>query len=69
MTPYSSTPTQSTISELYVDPGRSMVRVQWSKGTRRVRRAARSTIPTELKVADTYLIFSEVSYRYVPAVG
>ena len=27
------------------------------------------TIPAALKVASTYLIFSEVSYRYVPAVG
>ena len=34
-----------------------------------MRREATITIPTELKVADTYLIFSEVSYRYVPAVG
>ena len=33
------------------------------------RRQPLSTIPTELKVADTYLIFSEVTYRYMPAVG
>ena len=26
-------------------------------------------IPTALKVGDTYLIFSEVTYKYVPTVG
>ncbi len=36
---------------------------------RRGGRAAAVTIPTALKVAGTYLIYSEVSYRYVPAVG
>ena len=69
MTPYSSTPTKSTITELYVDPNTLAARVQWSKGS--VPRAAGSavTIPTALQVGDTYLIFSEVSYLYVPAVG
>src|SRR3990170_1975199 len=68
MTPYPSSPTQSTISELYVDSSK-VVKVMWSKG--HAPRAAGSTItiPTELQVPDTYLIFSEVSYRYVPTVG
>ena len=35
MTPYSSTPTQSTVSELYVTPGTLVVKVQWSKGAPR----------------------------------
>ena len=71
MTPYSSTPTQATITEFYVDPTTQVARVQWSKGvTRRAAaRNARSTIPTALQVGGTYLIFSEVSYKYVPAVG
>jgi len=69
LTPYSSTPTQGTISELYVNPGTLKATVQWSKGS--VPRTVTSTvpIPAALAVAGTYLIFSEVSYVYVPAVG
>jgi Flp pilus assembly protein TadG len=69
MTPYSSTPTKATISELYIDPNTLKARVQWSKGA--VPRAVSSavTIPAALAVAGTYLIFSEVSYLYTPAVG
>ena len=69
MTPYSSAPTQSTISELYVTPGSLVVKVMWSKGYAPRATGSTITIPTELKVAGTYLIFSEVKYRYVPAVG
>jgi Flp pilus assembly protein TadG len=69
MWPYPSTPTKSTISELYVDPRTLAARVQWSNGS--VPRLAGSTvaIPTALQVGGTYLIYSEVSYLYVPAVG
>jgi len=69
MTPYPSTPTQSTISELYVVPGSLVVKVMWSQGSVPRGTGTTITIPNELKVAGTYLIFSEVSYRYVPAVG
>ena len=68
MTPYSSSPTQSTISELYVDASK-VVKVMWSQGHAPLDPGNPVTIPTELMVADTYLIFSEVSYKYVPAVG
>lgn len=69
MTPYDNTPVRSTITELYVDPNTLQARVQWSKGS-----AARTTgtpvnIPTALAVGGTYLIFSEVSYLYVPTIG
>jgi Flp pilus assembly protein TadG len=69
MTPYSSAPIRSTISELYVDPNTLVARVQWSNGS--FPRAVSSTvvIPAALAVAGTYLIFSEVSYHYTPAVG
>jgi Flp pilus assembly protein TadG len=69
MTPYSSTPTKSTISELYVDPNTLVARVQWSNGS--FPRAVSSTvvIPSALAVAGTYLIYSEVSYLYVPTIG
>jgi Flp pilus assembly protein TadG len=69
MTPYSSTPTLSTISELYVVPGTLVVKVMWSQGSAPRGVGSTITIPSELKVSGTYLIFSEVSYRYVPAVG
>ena len=69
MTPYSPTPTQSTISELYVVPGTLVVKVMWSQGSAPRGVGTTITIPSELKVSGTYLIFSEVSYRYVPAVG
>jgi len=69
MTPYDSAPIKSTITELYVDPSTLKAKVQWSKGD-----AARTTgttvaIPTALQIGGTYLIFSEVSYKYVPTVG
>jgi Flp pilus assembly protein TadG len=69
MTPYSPTPTKSTITELWVDPSTLKARVQWSQGA--VPRATSSTvtIPTALAVAGTYLIFSEVSYLYKPTIG
>ena len=68
MTPYSSAPTQSTISELYVDASK-VVKVMWSKGAVPRAKGTTITIPSELQVPDTYLIFSEVSYQYVPTVG
>nr|WP_244541988.1 TadE/TadG family type IV pilus assembly protein [Afipia sp. GAS231] len=69
MTPYSATPVRSTITELYVDPATKVARVQWSKGS--APRTAGTTvgIPTALAVGDTYLIYSEVSYAFVPTVG
>jgi Flp pilus assembly protein TadG len=81
MTPYSASPTQSTITELYVDPTTHQARVQWSKastfnssGNVVLGASTHSpgdivTVPTALKVDGTYLIWSEVSYKYVPAVG
>ncbi|HEY5130301.1 MAG TPA: TadE/TadG family type IV pilus assembly protein [Bradyrhizobium sp.] len=72
MTPYPSTPTKATISELYVDPATLRARVQWSKSYQGgTVRAVSSTvaIPTQLAIAGTYLIFSEVSYLYTPTIG
>jgi Flp pilus assembly protein TadG len=69
MTPYASTPTKSTITELYVDPTTKAARVQWSQGTTPRGAGTTVAIPAELQVGGTYLIFSEVSYLYVPTVG
>jgi Flp pilus assembly protein TadG len=72
MTPYPTAPVNAIISELYVDPNSLQARVQWSKayqgGTARAV-SSTVTIPTALAVAGTYLIFSEVSYLYVPTIG
>jgi Flp pilus assembly protein TadG len=69
MTPYDAVPVKSTITELYVDPATKIARVQWSVGD--AARGAGSTvaIPAALQVGGTYLIYSEVSYKYVPVVG
>jgi Flp pilus assembly protein TadG len=69
MTPYPSAPTSSTISELYVDPATKVARVQWSQGSAPRGAGTTVTIPGALQVGDTYLIYSEVSYLYVPTVG
>jgi Flp pilus assembly protein TadG len=69
MTPYPSTPTQSTISELYIDPTTKAARVQWSQGSAPRGAGTTVAIPTALQVGGTYLIYSEVSYLYVPTVG
>jgi Flp pilus assembly protein TadG len=70
MTPYSGTPINSTVSELYVDPRTLQARVQWSQGAApRAIGSPVTTLPPALAVGGTYLIFSEISYLYVPAVG
>jgi len=83
MPPYSPTPTKAQISEIYIDLSRNAT-VSWSKAatvgagatqatlttsTRNVGDNVTSFIPSQLLIPQTYLILSEVSYRYVPAVG
>jgi Flp pilus assembly protein TadG len=68
--PTLGTPMSGTISELYVDPTTHKARVQWSKGTSPLTLGSIvTTVPTALLVDDTYLIYSQVSYQYVPTVG
>ncbi len=69
MTPYSSTPNKSTITELYVEKTTLVAKVVWSKGSSPRSVGSSVAIPAALAVSDTYLIFSEVSYLYTPAVG
>jgi Flp pilus assembly protein TadG len=83
LSPYSVTPVEPTISEIYVDASK-IAKIQWSKSATLslvsgapkavLKNSSRSkgdvvTIPPGLQVADTYLIWSEVDYKYVPAVG
>lgn len=77
LTPYSATPLKTTITEIYIDPSTGVARAQWSKGD--AVRGAGSTVPVpaDLIARDTqnkiipnqYLIFTESSYLYKPAVG
>jgi Flp pilus assembly protein TadG len=77
MTPYSATPLKSTITELWIDPSTSNARVQWSQGSAPRAQGSSVVIPPNLIVKDSsgkvfpnqYLIYSEVSYLYTPAVG
>ena len=68
MTPYSATPVQSTITEIWVNNSQQ-ARVQWSKGSNQHSVGSTLTIPGALQVKNTYLIYSEVSYQYVPTIG
>jgi Flp pilus assembly protein TadG len=68
--PTLGTPMSGTISELYVDVNTGQVRVQWSKGTSPLTVGSTvTTVPTALQVKGSYLIYSQVSYQYVPTVN
>ena len=69
MTPYATAPLNSTISELYVDPATLTAKVKWSKGTAPRGIDTTVSIPAALQIGGTYLIYAEVNYKYVPAVG
>ncbi|WP_334513973.1 TadE/TadG family type IV pilus assembly protein [Bradyrhizobium sp. AZCC 1693] len=85
MTPYPPSPLIFSITEVYVDKTTAVARVQWSKGltidtSGNVAIAAAAphnmgdvvVLPPGLVVAKakgTYVIWSEVSYKYTPTVG
>jgi Flp pilus assembly protein TadG len=83
LTPYASTPVNTTISEIYVDTNK-VAKIQWSKAATVATGAQQATlatssrnagdvvtnlVPAALLVKQTYLLFSEVSYRYTPTIG
>jgi Flp pilus assembly protein TadG len=83
MAGYDPSPTKATLSEIYVDNS-GVAKIQWSQAaiigsgasqatlvssTRNAGDDVTSVIPAELLVKKTYLIFSEVSYQYVPTIG
>ena len=83
MTPYPPSPLVSSITEVYIDKVSGVARVQWSKGltistTGDVTIAATAphnpgdvvTLPPTIVAAKgTFVIWSEVSYKYTPAIG
>ncbi len=70
MSPYSTTTLKMTISCLNIDNA-SAVKVKWSATQGGTARSVGSSvsIPSALVVANTQLLFSEVSYNYTPAIG
>jgi Flp pilus assembly protein TadG len=83
MTPYPPSPLISSITQVYVDKTTAVARVQWSRGltidaTGKVEIAPTAPhnpgdvvpLPPDLvKAKGTYVIWSEVGYKYTPAVG
>lgn len=78
LTPYSATPLQATITEIYIDPATGAGRAQWSKGYAPRSAGSSVPVPANLIVRDSvtnailpnqYLIFTEAKYLYTPAVG
>lgn len=80
-TPYSAAPMKGQISEIYVDTT-GKATILWSKGatysassvtltasTRNAGDNVTTVVPAALLVKQTYLIFSEVSYQYLPLGG
>jgi Flp pilus assembly protein TadG len=69
MTPYSAAPIAQTITEIWVNPA-LQARVQWSKGPAALTAGTVvASFPATLAVANTYVIYSQVSYLYIPVVG
>jgi Flp pilus assembly protein TadG len=83
LSPYSATPIQPIVSEIYVNASK-VAKIQWSKSATLsmvsgapkavLKNSTRNkgdtvVLPPGLDIPDTYLIFSEIDYKYVPAVG
>jgi Flp pilus assembly protein TadG len=69
MTPYPTATLSSTITELYIDPSTLKAKVEWSQGSAPLTVGSFVTVPSTLAIAGTYLIYSQVSYNYLPTVG
>src|ERR1039458_6941995 len=69
MMPYSPTPISQTITEIWVNP-QGQAYVQWSRGSSPLTPGnAFPSLPSTLAVANSYVIFTQVSYLYTPAIG
>lgn len=71
MSPYNATTIQSVVSEIKIDAA-GVAKIAWSRAN--ANGSARTvgttvTLPSALAVPNTYLIWSEVGYRYIPTVG
>ena len=70
MAPYSTGPLAITVSCLNIDKDK-VAKVKWSETKNGTKRSTGSTVtlPSALAVANTQLLFSEVSYSYKPTIG
>jgi Flp pilus assembly protein TadG len=69
MAPYSTTPMKITISCIAIDSSKKAT-VKWSESWNGgPKRSGNITLPSALQVANTQLLFSEVTYDYKPIVG
>jgi Flp pilus assembly protein TadG len=66
--PYDSTPLKVTVSEVQIDTN-SNATIVWSCTLNGNKESGSVTVPSALLVPNTWLIWSEVSYSYKPAVG
>ena len=68
--PYDTSKLKVTVSRVDVDAN-GIAKVEWSDTLDGSKRAVGSTVtlPTALKVPNTSLIWSEVSYSYKPTIG
>src|ERR1700739_3966352 len=69
LSPYPASPMTGTVSELYVDPNTLEARVEWSVGTSPIAVSTVVAIPSTLQTGGTYLIYSQISFQYVPTIG
>jgi Flp pilus assembly protein TadG len=71
LSPYSNTPLQAIISEVQIDPTTLAAKVKWSSASNATAHATNSvvSVPSQLQIAGSYLIMSEVTYNYQPVVG
>ena len=70
MTPYPTAPMTAKVTAVNIDASLNAT-VGWSSALNTTARTTGSavTIPAGLKIANTQLIWSEISYGYTPAVG
>lgn len=70
MTPYSTSPLKAKVSAVSIDANGNAT-VSWSSAYNDAPRAAntRVTIPPALRIANTQVIWSEISYGYTPPVA
>ena len=68
MAPYSATPLKITVSCISIDANK-VATVKWSVTRNGTINSGSITLPAALQVANTQLLFGEVSYTYTPTVG
>jgi hypothetical protein len=66
--PYGSSSLQMNVSCIAIDANKNAT-VKWSVTRNGTALSGSVTLPTALQVANTQLVYSQVSYGYQPAVG